>query len=99
MVSQEGVAIAGSGCRWRSPSELRSSAQREARQSTTLADQQAIQERVVKLERQQRRQRQEIFDVEDEVQNQREQLIEQLTKRLTQQVATDNLFTVAWTVV
>jgi hypothetical protein len=54
---------------------------------------------VVKLERQQRRQRQEIFDVEDEVQNQREQLIEQLTKRMTQQVATDNLFTVAWTVV
>ena len=74
-------------------------AQREARQATTLADQQAIQERVVKLERQQRRQRQEIFDVEDEVQNQREQLIEQLTKRMTQQVATDNLFTVAWTVV
>jgi hypothetical protein len=74
-------------------------AQREARQATTLADQQAIQERVVKLERQQRRQRQEIFDVEDEVQNQREQLIEQLTQRMTQRVATDNLFTVAWTIV
>lgn len=74
-------------------------AQREARQATTLADQQAIQERVVKLERQQRRQRQEIFDVEDEVQNQREQLIEQLTQRMTQRVATDNLFTVIWTVI
>jgi hypothetical protein len=74
-------------------------AQREARQATTLADQQAIQERVVKLERQQRRQRQEIFDVEDEVKNQREQLIEQLTQRMTQRVATDNLFTVAWTIV
>ncbi len=74
-------------------------AQREARQATTLADQQAIQERVVKLERQQRRQRQEIFDVEDDVQIQREQLIEQLTQRMTQRVATNNLFTVAWTIV
>jgi hypothetical protein len=74
-------------------------AQREARQATTLADQQAIQERVVKLERQQRRQRQEIFDVEDDVQSQREQLIEQLTQRMTQRVATNNLFTVAWTIV
>lgn len=73
-------------------------AQREARQASTLADQQAIQERVVKLERQQRRQRQEIFDIEDEVQNQREQLIEQLTQRMTQRVVTKNLFTIAWAI-
>lgn len=74
-------------------------AQREARQAATLADQQAIQERIAKLERQQRRQRQEIFDVEDDVKDKREQLIDQLTRRMAQKVHAENLFTVAWSVV
>lgn len=73
--------------------------QREARQATTLADQQAIQERIAKLERQQRRQRQEIFEVEDDVKDKREQLIDQLTQRMTHKVHAENLFTVAWSVV
>lgn len=73
--------------------------QREARQATTLADQQVIQERIAKLESQQRRQRQEIFDVEDDVKDKREQLIDQLTQRMTQRVHAENLFTVAWSVV
>jgi hypothetical protein len=73
-------------------------AQREARQATSLAEQQLIQERIAKLERQQRRQRQDIFDVEDDVKDKREQLIEQLTLRMTQKLVTEQLFTLAWTV-
>ena len=73
-------------------------AQREARQATTLAEQQAIQERIAKLERQQRKQRQEIFQVEDEIHDKRDQLIAQLTQRMTQQVQTEHLFTLQWEV-
>jgi hypothetical protein len=73
-------------------------AHREARQAPTLAEQQAHQERIAKLERLQRKQRQEIFDVSDEIQAKREQLIDQLTQRLTQKVQTEHLFTLQWTV-
>jgi hypothetical protein len=73
-------------------------AQREARQATTLAEQQAIQDRIAKLERQQRKQRQEIFQIEDDIHDKRDQLIEQLTQRLTQKTSTELLFTIAWTV-
>lgn len=73
-------------------------AQREARQATTLAEQQALQEKIVRLERQQRKQRQEIFQVEDEIHDKRDQLIAQLTQRMTQQVHTEHLFTLQWEV-
>lgn len=73
-------------------------AQREARQAPTLAEQQSIQERIAKLERLQRKQRQEIFDVTDDIQAKREQLIDQLTQRMTQKVQTEHLFTLQWTV-
>ena len=73
-------------------------AQREARQATTLAEQQAAQERIAKLERQKTRQRREIYDVEDDIDAKRNQLIDQLTQRMTQQVSKQNLFTIAWTV-
>jgi hypothetical protein len=73
-------------------------AQREARQAPTLAEQQSLQERIAKLERLQRKQRQEIFDVTDDIQAKREQLIDQLTQRMTQQVQTEHLFTLQWAV-
>jgi len=72
--------------------------QREARQATTLAEQQTLQERIAKLERQKRRQQQEIFDVSDEIQDKREALIDELTRRMTQRVNSENLFTIAWSV-
>jgi len=74
-------------------------AQREARQAPTLAEQQALQEKIARLERQQRKQRQEIFQVEDEIRDKRDALITQLTQRMTQRLASENLFTIAWTVV
>jgi len=73
-------------------------AQREARQAPTLAEQQTLQERIAKLERLQRKQRQEIFDVEDNIHHQRDQLIAQLTQRMTQKTHTETLFTVQWQV-
>jgi len=73
-------------------------AQREARHATTLAEQHAIQERIAKLERQQRKQRQEIFQVTDDIQDKREKLVDQLMQRMAQKVSTEHLFTVLWEV-
>ncbi len=73
-------------------------AQREARQATTLEEQQAIQERITRLERQKTRQRREIYDVEDEIDAKRENLITELTRRMTQQVSSEHLFTIVWAV-
>jgi len=71
---------------------------REARQATTLAEQHAIQERIQKLERQQRKQRQEIFAAEDEVYARRDRLVDELERRMAQHTAAEVLFSVRWTV-
>jgi len=72
---------------------------RQARQATTLAEQHAIQEKLQKLERQQRRQRQEIFRIEDEIMEKRDQLIDQLEQRLAHRTQAETLFTIRWAVV
>jgi hypothetical protein len=72
---------------------------RQARQAVTLEEQHAIQEKIQKLERQQRRQRQEIFTVEDEIMGKRDSLIDQLERRLAQRTETETLFTIRWRVV
>ncbi|MGE5550415.1 MAG: SNF2-related protein [Bacteroidota bacterium] len=71
---------------------------RQARQAVTLEEQHQILEKIQKLEHQQRRQRQEIFRVEDEIMEKRDQLIDQLEKRLAQRTATETLFTIRWVV-
>ncbi len=73
-------------------------AQREARQATTLDEQQDLQEKIARLERQQRKQRQEIFQIEDEINEKRDQLIDQITQRMTQKVVSETIFTIAWSV-
>jgi hypothetical protein len=50
------------------------------------------------LEKLQRKQRQHIFDVEDEIVGKRDQLIIELEKRLSQRSSIEKLFTVRWTV-
>lgn len=72
---------------------------RQARQAVTLEEQHQVQEKIQKLERQQRRQRQEIFKVEDEIMEKRDQLIDQLEKRLVQRTSTQTLFTIRWRVI
>ena len=72
---------------------------RQARQAATLAEQHQIQENTRKLERQQRRQRQEIFDAEDEIQGKRDALIAALERRLKQHTSAETLFTIRWSVI
>lgn len=74
-------------------------AQREARQAPTLAEQQAIQERIAKLERLQRKQRNEIFELEDDIRDKRDQLIEELALRMSHSTIIEPLFTITWQVV
>ena len=69
---------------------------RESRQATTLEEQHGIQEQISKLERRQRKQRKEIFEAEDQIMDKRDQLIDSLEKRLTQQTESETLFTVQW---
>ncbi|MBK6958062.1 MAG: DEAD/DEAH box helicase family protein [Nitrosomonas sp.] len=73
--------------------------QRQARLAPNLDEQHEIQKQIQKLEKQQRRQRQEIFQVEDSIIEQRNALIESLERRLTQKTASNQLFTIAWEVV
>jgi hypothetical protein len=72
---------------------------RQARLATTTEEQHAIQEQVKDLEKQKRRQRQRIFDVEDEIMAKRDGLIEKLEKRMRQRTNVEPLFTIRWSVV
>ena len=71
---------------------------RQARQAPTLEEQKRVQEKIRRLEQQQRRQRQEIFQVEDDITARRDALIDQLERRLTQRTETQPLFTIRWAV-
>ena len=72
---------------------------REARLATTAEEQHQVQEKIRELERKKRRQRQNIFDVEDDIMEKRDALITALEKRMTQRTAVETLFTIRWSVV
>lgn len=69
---------------------------RDARKAVTLQEQDGIQRELSELERKQRRQRQEIFAVEDEIIDKRDALIETLQHRLQEKTDTQTLFTMRW---
>jgi len=71
---------------------------RQARLAVTLEEQHGIQQQIQKLEKQQRRQRQDIFKAEDEIMEKRDSLIESLERRLAQRTANEALFTIRWAV-
>ncbi|SHG97941.1 Helicase conserved C-terminal domain-containing protein [Hydrocarboniphaga daqingensis] len=71
-------------------------AKRRARSAATVEEQARVQEEIKTLERQQRRQRQEIFDVEDEIGARRDALIAALEKRLNQSSHSLRLFRIRW---
>lgn len=71
---------------------------REARQAVTLTEQHQIQGKIQNLECQQRRQRKEIFKVEDDINEKRDQLIDSLERRMAQRTETETLFTIRWAV-
>ena len=64
-----------------------------------MEQQHAIQRQIRDLERLQRRQRQQIFNVEDEIIEKRDQLIDTLERRMHQHTETSRLFTIRWQVV
>ncbi|MBA4384769.1 MAG: ATP-dependent helicase [Anaerolinea sp.] len=72
---------------------------RQSRMATTLEEQHQLQEKIQDLEKKKRRQRQQIFDMEDEIAQKRDDLISTLEKRMTQKTASEPLFTIAWKVV
>ncbi|MDZ7854934.1 SNF2-related protein [Sphaerotilus sp.] len=72
---------------------------RDARRAATLQEQSSIQQELSALERQQRKQRQDIFAVEDEIIERRDALIQALQERLKQTTEEEHLFTLRWSVV
>ena len=73
--------------------------ERQARLATNLDEQHEIQQKIQKLEKQKRRQRQEIFQVEDSIIEKRDALIDSLERRLTQKTESESLFTIEWAVI
>ena len=72
---------------------------RQARQSPTVEEQHDIQEQIRQLEKKKRRQRQHIFDLEDEIIEKRDKLIDALERRMMQKTDTSTLFTIKWKVI
>jgi hypothetical protein len=71
---------------------------RDSRKALTLEEQSALQKQISDTEKLQRRLRQEIFNVEDEIIEKRDGLIEDLESRLKQTTTTECLFTIRWQV-
>lgn len=72
---------------------------RKVRQATNLQSQSELQDELKKLEKERRKQQQRIFLVEDEISVKRDNLVEQLTKRMEQKTTVQTLFTIRWKVV
>lgn len=74
-------------------------AKRRARVAASVEEQKKIQNEIKQLESNQRRQRQQIFEVEDEIESRRDALIDALEKRLHQRSRSHRLFRVRWQLV
>lgn len=72
---------------------------RQARNAAIVEEEHDAQKKLQDLERKQRRQRQEIFDVEDEIAERRDTMIEALQKRMQQRTTSETKFTIRWSVV
>lgn len=78
--------------------ELIKALNRQARQAPTIDEQHQIQGKIREAERKQRRLRQQVFDVEDEILEKRNLLIEKLEKQMSQKTSQEGLFTIRWRV-
>ena len=72
---------------------------RQARLATTLDEQNEVQQKIVALERKQRKQRQQIFEVEDQIAEKRDALIDGLQRRMSHKTRSTHLFTIQWKVI
>jgi hypothetical protein len=71
-------------------------AKRQSRLAESVEDQKRAQEEIKRLSKLQRRQRQEIFDVEDEIEARRDALIDALERQMHQSSSTHHLFRIRW---
>lgn len=71
-------------------------AKRRARTALTPEEQKLAQEEIKALEKRQRQQRQQIFQVEDDIEAQRDKLIDALERRMHQRSSTHHLFRIRW---
>jgi len=92
-------AVAGSERALSDTKEQIKALTRQARTAPTTEAQHEIQQKIAELEKRKRRQRQQIFDVEDEIIGRRDRLIGDLEKRLAQKTSTAPLFTLRWSVI
>lgn len=69
---------------------------RQAAQTNETIEQLDIQKRIRDLEKRQRRQRQEIFDAEDQIKEQRDGMIEEIEKRMHRSFNEKPVFIVRW---
>ena len=72
---------------------------RQARLATTLEEHSQVQAKIRELNKQKRRQRQRIFDIEDEIMERRDDLVAALEKRMAQHTSIELLFTIRWPIV
>jgi ERCC4-related helicase len=72
---------------------------REVRSATSPEQQHRIQTQIQDLEKSKRRLRQRIFEVEDEIIEERDQMIADLEARLQQEISKQELFAIRWAVV
>ena len=75
------------------------SLKREARLAQSMEEQKQNQEKLKLLERQQKHQRMEIFDIEDEIADKRDELISALEERMKQKTDITELFSIRWKVI
>ncbi len=71
---------------------------RQSRQATTTEEMHRLETEIAELEKVKRRQRQQIFDREDEIIARRDTLISNLEKRLAQTTNSETLFAIRWEV-
>ena len=72
---------------------------RQSRLATTLDEQNDLQHKLRDLERKQRKQRQQIFEIEDQIADKRDKLIDALQRRMSQKTTVVPLFTIRWEIV
>ncbi len=72
---------------------------RQSRQTTTVEEQHDLQENIRILEKKKRRQRQQIFNIEDEITEKRDKLIDALEKRMKQRTSNEVQFAIRWNII
>jgi CII-binding regulator of phage lambda lysogenization HflD len=72
---------------------------RQSRLASTTEEQHELNEKIQELEKKKQCQRQQIFDLEDEIAQKRDDLISALEHRITQKTTSEPLFAIVWKVI